>query len=56
MGIEVTGRRVRRRRMLLDDLKERRGYTHLKDEALVRAMWGTRFGRDLGPIVRQTAK
>jgi hypothetical protein len=25
-GIEVTGRRGRRRRKLLDDLKERRGY------------------------------
>jgi hypothetical protein len=30
-GIEVTGRRGRRRRKLLDDLKERRGYSHLKD-------------------------
>jgi hypothetical protein len=29
-GIEVTGRRGRRRRKLLDDLKERRGYSHLK--------------------------
>jgi hypothetical protein len=27
--IEVTGRRGRRRRKLLDDLKERRGYSHL---------------------------
>ena len=26
-GIEVTGRRGRRRRKLLDDLKERRGYS-----------------------------
>ena len=32
-GIEVTGRRGRRRRKLLDDLKERRGYSHLKEEA-----------------------
>ena len=29
-GIEVTGRRGRRRRKLLDDPKERRGYSHLK--------------------------
>ena len=29
-GIEVTGRQGRRRRKLLDDLKERRGYSHLK--------------------------
>jgi len=27
-GIEVTGRRGRRRKKLLDDLKERRGYSH----------------------------
>jgi len=31
--IEVTGRRGRRRRKLLDDLKERRGYSHLKEKA-----------------------
>ena len=30
-GIEVTGRQGRRRRKLLDDLKERRGYSHLKE-------------------------
>ena len=35
-GIEVTGRQGRRRRKLLDDLKERRGYPHLKEEALDR--------------------
>jgi hypothetical protein len=33
-GIEATGRRRRRRRKLLVDLKERRGYSHLKEEAL----------------------
>jgi hypothetical protein len=33
-GIEVTGRRGRRRRKLLDDYKERNGYSHLKEEAL----------------------
>jgi hypothetical protein len=54
--IEVTGRRGRRRRKLLDDLKGRRGYLHLKDEALDRAMWRADFGRGFGPIVRQTAK
>ena len=46
-GIEVTGRRGRRRRKLLDDLKERRGYCHLKEEALDRTMWRTRFLRRL---------
>jgi hypothetical protein len=30
----VTGRRVRRRKQLLDDLKEKTGYLKLKEEAL----------------------
>jgi len=38
--IKVTRRRVRRRKKLLDDLKDRRGYSHLKEEALDRTMWG----------------
>ena len=50
-GIEVTERRGRRRRKLLDDLKERRGYSHLKEEALDRTMWSARFGRGFGPVV-----
>jgi len=50
-GIEVTGRRGRRRRKLLDDLKERRGYSHLKEEALDRTMWTACFGRGFGPVV-----
>jgi len=33
--IAVTGRRVRRREQLLDDLKKRRGYWKLKEEALI---------------------
>jgi hypothetical protein len=45
-GIEVTDRRGRRRRKLLDDLnKERSGYLHLKEEALDRTMCRARFGR-----------
>ena len=55
-GIEVTGRQGRRRRKLLDNLKERRGYSHLKEEALARTMWRARFGRGFGPVVRQTTK
>jgi hypothetical protein len=55
-SIEVTGRRGRRRRKLLDDLKNRRGYFHLKEEALDRTMWRACFGRGFGPVVRQTAK
>jgi hypothetical protein len=55
-GIEVPERRGRRHRKLLDYLKERRGYCHLKEEALDRIMWRTCFGRDFGSVVRQTAK
>jgi hypothetical protein len=54
-GIEGIGRPGRRRRKLLDDLKERRGYSQLKAEALDRAMWRARFGRGFGPEGRQTA-
>jgi hypothetical protein len=54
--IEVTGRQGRRRRKLLNDLKERRGFSHLKEEALDRTMWRARFGRGFGPVVRQTAE
>jgi hypothetical protein len=35
-GIDVTGRRERRCRKLLDDLKERKGYSYLKGKALDR--------------------
>jgi hypothetical protein len=52
----VTERRGRRRRKLLDDLKERRGCSHLKEEALDRTMWRARYGRGFGPVVRQTTK
>jgi hypothetical protein len=51
--IQVTRRRGRRRKKLLDDLKDRRGYTHLKEEALDHTMWRNRFGRCVGPVVRQ---
>jgi len=54
-GIEVTGRQGRRRRKLLDDLKERTGYSHLKEKALDRSMWRARFGRGFGSVVRHTA-
>jgi hypothetical protein len=54
--IEVTGRRGRRRRKLLDYLEERRGYSHLKEEALDPTMWRARFRRGFGPVVRRTSK
>jgi hypothetical protein len=55
-GIEVTGKRGRRRMKLLDDIKERRGYSHLKEEVLDRTMWRAGFGRSFGLVLRQTAK
>ena len=55
-GIEVRRRRGTRRRKLLDDLQERRGYSHLKEEALDRTMWRARFGTGFGPVVTQTTK
>ena len=51
--MEVTRRRRRRRKKLLDDFKDRRGYSHLKEEALDRTMWRNRFGVGFGPVVRQ---
>jgi hypothetical protein len=52
----VTRRRGRRRRKLLDDLKQKRGYSHLKEEALDCTMWTAVFGIGFGPVVRQTTK
>jgi hypothetical protein len=47
--IEVTRRRGRRRKKFLDDLGDRRGYSHLKEEALDRIKCRNRFGRGGGP-------
>jgi hypothetical protein len=55
-GIEVKGRRKRRRRKLLDDLKEGTGYSHLKEKALDRTMQRACFKRSFGLVVRQTTK
>ena len=54
--MEVTRRRGRRRKKLLNDLKDRRGYSHLKAEALHRTMWRHRFGGGFGPVVRQNTE
>jgi hypothetical protein len=54
--IDVTRRRGRRRKQLLDDLKEKRRYWKLKEDALDRTVWRTRFGKGYGPVVRQTAE
>ena len=52
--IEVTGRRRRRSKQLLNDFKERRGYCKLKEEALDRTLCRSWFGRICGPDVRRT--
>jgi hypothetical protein len=51
-GIEVPGRQRRRRKQLLCDVKEKRGYWKLKEEALDSTVWRTGFGRVCGPHVR----
>ena len=40
-------------RILNDDLKDRRRYSHLKEEALDRTVWRNCFGGGFGPVVRQ---
>jgi hypothetical protein len=54
--IEMTGRRGRIRKQLLDDLKEKRRYCKLKEEALDRTLWRTHFGRGYRPVVRLTTE
>ena len=51
--IEVTRRRRRRSKKLLDDLKDRRGYCQLKEEALDCTVWRNRFGRGFGHVIWQ---
>jgi hypothetical protein len=52
--MEVTRRWGRGCKKLPDVLKDRRGYSHLKEEALDRTVWKNRFGRGFGPVVSQT--
>jgi hypothetical protein len=54
--IEMTEKRGRRRQQILDDLKEKRRYWKLKEEALDLTQWRTCFGRGYRPVVRQTAE
>jgi len=49
---EGTRRQGRRREQILRDLKEKRMYWNLKQEALDRSVWRNRFGRDYGPLAR----
>jgi hypothetical protein len=50
--MEVT----RKRKKLLDKRKDRRGYSHLVDEALDRNMWWNHFGGGFGSVVRQNTE
>jgi len=42
--------------MLLDDFKDRRGYSRLKEEALDRIMWRNRFGEGFEPVARRNTE
>ena len=50
--IEVTGRRGRIIMQLLDELKEKMEFCKLKEEALDRTHWRTRYGGVYGSVVR----
>jgi hypothetical protein len=52
-GVELL---EQQRKKLLDDLKERRGYFHLKEEALDRTMWRNCFGGAFEPVIRQNTE
>jgi hypothetical protein len=48
--IEMTRRQGRRRKKLLKDLKDRRGYCELNEDALDRTVWRNRFAIGFGPV------
>ena len=52
----MKGRRGRKCKQLLDDLKEERGYWKLNDEVLDRTLWRIRFEMGYGRVVRQTTE
>jgi hypothetical protein len=54
--LEVRGRRGGKRKQLLDNLKETRGYFELKEEAVDHTVWRTGFGRGYEPVVRQATE
>jgi hypothetical protein len=53
-SIEVTGRRGRRRKQPLNDVKGKRGFCKLKEEALDRTVCSTGSGRGFKSVVGQT--
>jgi hypothetical protein len=52
-SVEVAEGRGRRCKKLLAGLKKKRVYWKMKEEALDRNLWRSRFGRGYGPVVRQ---
>jgi hypothetical protein len=54
--MEVTRRRGTRHKKLLNSLKDGRGYSHLKEEALDLTMWRNHFGGGFETAVRQNTE
>ena len=56
----MNGRRGKRRKQLLDDLKKERkkkkGYKKFEEEALDSTLWTARFGRGYGPVEKQATE
>jgi hypothetical protein len=52
--IEVTGKRGIRRKHTVDDVKDKRRFGKLKEEALDRSLCRTGFGRWYGYFVKRT--
>jgi len=50
--IKMMGRRGRKHKLLLDEIKGKKGYWKLKEETLDLILWRTRFGRICGLVVR----
>jgi hypothetical protein len=54
--IEVTRRRGRKRKYLLNVLKKKTGCCKLKEEEIDRTLWRTGFRSGYGPLVKQTTE
>jgi hypothetical protein len=50
--IKMMGRRGRKHKLLLDEIKGKKGCWKLKEETLDLSLWRTRFGRVCGLVVR----
>ena len=55
-GRDGSDKKTRKKTKLLDDIKDRRGYSHLKEEVRDRTMWRNRFSGGFGPVVRQNTE